>query len=241
MYNFSFLHAPRPCRSACSGFSSPCLGRQRSPRVHGPVYTPHAWPSSSAHVRQQPQPGSFTSWQPTGTGGHMDRAFWSHGWHGTKDAPPPRRQSSGSSSSGSSSGESRSSIAARLGKTTETATVIDRSPMPIFRLRPARVRTSGVAVPHPQVWRSAAECHRSRRFFSRFSASSSAAAIQQRKEKGKKKKYIYIYIYMSISEQRVCLPSVMPGATKAQRPLQWPPPRLLSATRFASEMYNLWL
>ncbi len=89
LYNFSFLHTPRPCRSACSGFSSPFLGRQRSPRVHGPVYTPHGWPSSSAHVRQQPQPGSFTSWQPTGTGGHMDRAFWSHGWHGTYDEPQP--------------------------------------------------------------------------------------------------------------------------------------------------------
>lgn len=89
LYNFSFLHTPRPCRSACSGFSSPFLGRQRSPRVHGPVYTPHGWPSSSAHVRQQPQPGSFTSWQPTGTGGHMDRAFWSHGSHGTYDEPQP--------------------------------------------------------------------------------------------------------------------------------------------------------
>lgn len=94
LYDFSFLHTPRPCRSACSGFSSPFLGRQRSPRVHGPVYTPHARPSSSAHVRQQPQPGSFTSWHPTGTGGHMDRAFWSHGWHGTYDEPQPLKLNS---------------------------------------------------------------------------------------------------------------------------------------------------
>lgn len=96
LYNFSFLHTPRPCRRACRGFSSPFLGRHRSPRVHGPVYTPQDWPSSSAHVRQQPQPGSFTTGQPTGTGGHMERAFWSQGSHGTYDAPQLVTHSKGS-------------------------------------------------------------------------------------------------------------------------------------------------
>lgn len=118
------------------------------------------------------------------------------------------------------------------GKTAETATVINWSSMPIFPLRPARIRTSGVGVPHPQV-RAPLQNVSAHDAPSPGHSAPSAAAIQHRKEKEKKNIYI--------SERRVCLPSVMPGATKAQRPLQWPPPRLLSAARFASEMYNLWL
>ena len=83
LYIFSFVQTPLPWRSACSGFSSPFFGRQRSPREHVPVYTPQDWPSVSAHVWQHPQPGSFTNWHPIGTGGHMESAFWSHGSHGT--------------------------------------------------------------------------------------------------------------------------------------------------------------
>lgn len=145
LYNFSFLHTPRPCRSACSGFSSPFLGRQRSPRVHGPVYTPHGWPSSSAHVKQQPQPGSFTSWQPTGTGGHMDRAFWSHGWQGTYDEPQPVMLSRGTTRK-----ETLSSMARVSSKTagclTETATIINYILWRILSLQKVWVHTSGGGV-----------------------------------------------------------------------------------------------
>lgn len=89
MYPFSLVHAPLPWSSAYRGFSSPLLGRHRRPWLHVPVYTPHAAPSARAHVRQQPQPGSLTSWQPPSTGGHMDNAFWSHGSHGTYEPQQP--------------------------------------------------------------------------------------------------------------------------------------------------------
>lgn len=52
-------------------------------------------------------------------------------------------------------------------------------------------------------------------------SASSAAAVQRCKEE---------------EEISVCLPSVMP-----LKLLQWPPLRVLSAARFASKMYNLWL
>lgn len=84
------------------------------------------------------------------------------------------------------------------GNTAETATVINWIAMPIFPLRPVRVRTSGVGVPHPQVRVQQANVTAHDAPSPGHSASS-AAAVQQWKEKGG-----------GISERRVRLPSVMP-------------------------------
>lgn len=93
---------PRPLSSAFSGYCSVGRGWQRRPVPQRSVYTPHASPSRSAQVKQQPQPGSRTSSVHAGAvggGAHWASARASHGSQRTTGpaptAPAPARATGG--------------------------------------------------------------------------------------------------------------------------------------------------
>lgn len=109
------------------------------------------------------------------------------------------------------------------GKTAETATVINWSSMPIFPLRPARIRTSGVGVPHPQV-RAPLQNVSAHDAPSPGHSAPSAAAIQHRKEKEKKNIYIRAARLSPVSDapcnQSAAAPSVAPSAASLSSTLR---------------------